>query len=252
MNRLTFLNKTIIRIQQHAFIIAFFVSIISLFIVTLVTLYNFIEHNPLKNNNTHIQIEIVKSLLQVLVVAIIGGTVAALFRAYEQNQETSRLRIQKKMDFTKQLNKLYRTVKCSRRKLKSKGIAVRIEGENTILNRDKIDFYKSQLDILDEVQLELEGLTTEAENFKLFKDCEKISHYMKEMSNYLRKINEEFEKNNQSFDVTNGVNLDNLEYLKEFTYSANKPFTFLLRNKVDYRFKSKFSEPFHDIFRTLY
>lgn len=125
--------------------------------------------------------------MQVLVVAIIGGTVAAIFRAYEQNQEASRLRIQTKMDFTKQLYKLCRTVKSSRRKLKSKGIAVRNEEENISLNKEKREFYKTQLDILDEVQLELEGLTTEAENFKLFKIVRRLDIWIHERNALLLK-----------------------------------------------------------------
>jgi len=252
MRKLTILRKAVIRIHQHSFTFTFWALLISLFLSTLYLLNFFIEKNPLAYDDKNIQFEIVKSLLQILVVAIIGGSIATLFRAFDQNQESSQSRIQSKMDFTKQLNKLYRTVKSSRRKLKSKGLTIRNEKEIIILSKDKLEFYITQLDIIDEVQLDLEGLTTEAENFKLFKDCEKISYYMKEMSNYLRKINDEYEKNNQSFDLTVGVNLNNLEYLKEFTFSANKPFTFISKNKIDYRFKSNFSEPFHEILRTLY
>lgn len=252
MDRITIFRKVIIRMHQHSFTIRFFAFLIFIFFFTLFLLYCFIEYETLSNKSVQIQVEIVKSLLQILVVAIIGGSIGALFRAFDQNQETSRSRIQSKMDFTKQLNKLYRTVKSSRRKLKSKGVTSRNEEDNIILGKDKLEFYITQMDIIDEVQLDLEGLRTEAENFKLFKDCEKISYHMKKMSNYLRKINEEFEQANQSFDTTVGVNFNNLEFLKEFTFPANKPFTFKLKDKNVNRFKSNFLEPFHEILKTLY
>jgi hypothetical protein len=255
MPKLNIIRKIVLKLRHRAFLIGLYAFLLILFISTLAALYQFIFHNPIKKELDTIgtiRTEVIKSLLQILVVALIGGTVAATFKAFEKNRENSQIRIKTKIDFTKQLYKLYRTIKSIRRKLKSKGIVAKHEDDNIVLNKGQLDIYIEQLDVLDEIQLELEGLTIEAANFRLFDECERLTEYLKKMCHYVRQINEEYEKLNQSFDMTAGVNLITLEHLQEFTFSAGKPFTFKKKQRVGHRFKSNLSEPFHEILKILY
>ena len=63
----------------------------------------FVYHNPIPDDKDRkIQVEIIKSLLQLLIVIGIGGIVGLLFKAVERNQEQSRIQAEQRIEFMKE------------------------------------------------------------------------------------------------------------------------------------------------------
>jgi hypothetical protein len=227
------------------------VALTVLFLLSLLLTIYFIK-NPLTGDSEgKIQIELIKSLLTVLSVAIIGGVIAALFKSYERNQEQLKLRLQAKTSFMARLGALYRTVKRSRRKMNANGIEASDSQLSMSLNKTQITLYKDEMTVINDVQLELEGFKTDVENGILFLYDENIIASLKRMESYLRKIVKEFERNFQNSANEEHVNLDNFPYLKEFTYAEadNKLLAGRLKMETqpDYCFKTNFSGGYYNV-----
>ena len=186
------------------------IILLGLFSITLGTAFYFVNQVPSTNEFIeNRRIEIIKSLLQVLVVTIIGGTVAALFSAHERNQEQTKIRIQMKLDFIKRIGELYRIVKRSRRLLRSRGILMNNVNETKELDNDQIKFYHEQMLQLNDVQLEIEGYKIGLAGSLIFENCELIVTYLARMENYLNKIIGQFEDGYQSLEKNKKVDFLN-------------------------------------------
>jgi hypothetical protein len=227
-----------------------------IFSVSLAAIIYFIKNNPIPNDSQNkIQIEIIKSLLGILSITFVGGIVAAIFKAYERFQEQSKIRIQSKIEFMKRLGELYRIVKSTRRKLNAGGIQASENGLAIPLGKEQIQFYKAQMEIIDNVQLEIEGLKTSVENFALFNYNKHVSIYLGKMEKYLRKILKEFEDNIESLKTEDFVNLNSLRYLKEFTFShADNSVLYNESKKAEdreYCFKNAFSYSYYEVLSNL-
>ncbi len=225
-----------------------------LFVIVLGLIFLFINQEPLPDDpKGEIKLAIIKGLLDIIVVAIIGGTVAAIFQAHERHREQSNIRVQKKIDFIERLGKFYRTTKSIRRKLRVHGLRAVMSDDTISLDKAKLDFCRQQMEAINDIQLELEGLKAEARIPLLFEKREYIEKQLGEMEKYLGKIHSEFEKENQSLETAASANLDTLEYLKEFTFSARETFVFKKQEKeTDYRFKKHFSNPYRNVFQNLF
>ncbi|MEP6796168.1 MAG: hypothetical protein ABJB16_17700 [Saprospiraceae bacterium] len=201
-----------------------------LFLITLGILIHFIYKVPSPNDpDGKIQIEIIKGLLDVLVVIIIGSTIAALFKAYERNIEQTKIHSQMKLDFIKRIGKLYRKAKTIRRKLRTEGI--KIEKDHIELTLKQYEFYSNQMNALNDVQLEIEGFKIASKNSFLFPGCKPITIHLLRMEVYLNKIHGEFEEQNANIKRSELFDMTNLYFLQEFTSSATNH---LLTDKLIY------------------
>ena len=239
--------------------------LIILFIATYAILNYFIHGGALPNDPSgKIREEIVQSLLNILVATLIGGTVAALFKAYERNIERTKLHTQLKLDFIKRIGELYRLAKKIRRKLKEGGIT--INGGKLIVNEKQYQFYSSQMDILNDVQLEIEGFKIAADNSFLFPRSKLIVPHLDRMEVYLNKIHGEYEDLNPKINLSGSIDLNDFYLLKEFTdVAGNRLLTPTLKKKykltkyepagqgedTHYCFKNIFSRSYTNLLKTL-
>jgi len=195
-----------------------------LFLVVLVILLYFIDDNPLPNDSEQkIRVEIIKGLVSVLLATIIGGTVAALFKAHERNVEQSKIQTQVKLKFVDRIGELYRLIKKLRRKLREEGIKMN-EKLKLELTEKQYKFYANQMDVLNDVQLEIEGFKIAVENNYLFPDFKQITEHLERMEVYLNKIHEEFEKQNPKIELSEKIDMNPFDFLKEFTFSAKNEY----------------------------
>ena len=236
-----------------------------LFLVSLGIAYYFVNRGPLPNDSEgKIRIEIIKSLLEFLVVIIIGGTVAALFKVHERNQEQAKIRIQMKLDFIKRIGELYRIVKSSRRLLRFKEI--RISSVNDApkeLTQEQREFYVKQMLLLNDVQLEIEAYKIAWENSFLFEKRELIVKYLERMEKYLNKIISQFEEHGHFMVMGEQIDYKNFSYLWEFTAKSDNEFLkedkkndYILlesdnKQAVYYCFKKLFSKSYGNILTNL-
>lgn len=196
-----------------------------LFLVSLGTTYYFVNRSPLPNDpEGKIRIEIINSLLHFLVVIIIGGTIAAVFKEHERNQEQAKIRIQMKLDFINRFGELYRIVKKSRRLLRSQGIRMSVTDAPKEFTKKQIEFYLEQMLLLNDVQLEIEGYKIAWENSFLFEKREQIAQYLERMEKYLNKIISQFEEHSQSIKKGEQVDYKKFSYLWEFTAESDNKF----------------------------
>ena len=227
-----------------------------IFIATFLATIYFINNNPFPNAiENKVQIEVIKSLLGIISITIIGGIVTALIKAYEQFQEQSKIRVQSKIEFMKKLGEHYRLVKSIRRKLNAYGIKASENGLAIPLGKEQVQFYKIQMEILDSVQLEIEGLKTAIEKFAAFNYNRHVSFYLGKMEKYLRRILNEFEDNIELLKTQDHVNLNSLRFLKEFTFDKadNKVLyeEFKKEGEQEYCFKKEFSHSYNNVLSNL-
>src|SRR5262245_32955193 len=191
-----------------------------------------------------IRLEIIKSLLNILVVVIIGTAVTALFKSHERNLEESQLRVQTIIDFKNRLSKIYNRVKLSRRNLYAEGLRHKDNIVSGNFNAEQIELYKQEMKKINLIQLELEGMAELREKT----DRQAASH-LTLMEQYLNKILDEFKRLNLDLKNPDNVPLGDFPRLIEFTSSPKvNEIHFKERNQtVDIRtwdrFKKNFSYP---------
>lgn len=193
--------------------------------------------NDVKNT---IRFEIIKSLLGVISIAIIGGVISAILKSYERSREQSNLRVQAKIDFMKKTDELYRAIKSSRRKLFANGIKPWDIAFIIPINQEQIQVYLKEMEIVNNIQLEFEGISVSVNNHKLFNYPKAVSENIKQMEKYLRELLKESEDNFVVLNKAEYVNLNTLPILEDFT---NK--------KADSNFQIKFSKSYYEIISHL-
>ncbi len=203
------------------------------------------ENSKIKDT---IRFEIVKSLLQLLVVTIIGGIIAQLFKAAEFTKQQAQVFLNLRMDFLKRLGVLYSAVKLSRRELRAIGLTTKFGDNPNIDTKEKRQVYIDQMKRLNELQLSLEDLKREAQSSPALFSFKSLSNEVKRMEDYLRQILNEFAQVHPRLKEANNIELTELERLNEFTCSTKQQFQFNRYNsKTDYRFKTHFSQAYDKI-----
>ncbi len=174
------------------------------------------------------KLEIVKSLLQLVVVVIVGGVVTLSFRLLEARRQDERrieeerreryqLSSETRMDYLKRVGGAYRTAKAVRRRLQSAQISVKFTDVG-FLSRGQIGIYKAEMRKLNDAQLQLEELKIEAEYHPVFQMAKDLPRMLRSMESYLRKVLSEFEANIFFLEKDNKhASFKNLKRLREFT-----------------------------------
>lgn len=220
------------------------------FVLTLLAIY-FVYKTPLQDDlDNKIQIEIIKSLLELLVVIIIGGIVSALFKAEETNREQSRIRVETWKDYIKRIGTVYRDVKRARRALTAGGLTTKNDNNPTAITKEQFKLYFDQMGIINNAQLELEGLKIEAKSLPDFILLSDISPYLENSEDYLRQILKEYEAALPALANEKTVEFISLERLHEFTTSVDDTFEYKrYTENIDYRFGKHFATPFDEILK---
>ncbi|HEV7668477.1 MAG TPA: hypothetical protein VGS22_08145 [Thermoanaerobaculia bacterium] len=207
--------------------------------------------------------DLLRSLLQLGLIAVVGGIAAAWTKHHwereiaqrdsitEQNRrERDRLRelaAQRATiyrEFMARVGSVYRAAKLIRRRLRAEGLwsgAVAPE----ILTGDTAIAYAKQMDSLNEVQLRLEELRVEAKRHPELREEEQLYGHIKEMERYLRGITGEFEKNVNRLRAGQ-LRVATLVHLDEFTDESDA-----VGKKTKLRFENNFASAYGEIARLL-
>ncbi|HEV8505315.1 MAG TPA: hypothetical protein VGQ53_07950 [Chitinophagaceae bacterium] len=234
--------------------LAIILSIIAILTLILIVSFSYSltkEAIPVDRNNVKntIRFEIIKSLLQLLVVIIIGSIITMLIKASENSREQSRLRAETWKDYLKRIGLVYQNVKRARRALTAGGLTTRYNNNPKVISMDHLNLYIEQMRIIDNAQIELEGLKIESENLPEFLSLNNVSKYLERAEDYLRQIVKEYEVIMPLINKNKSVEFKSLERLHEFTTSTkNKFFRFKkYTEKIDYRFEMHFANSFREI-----
>ncbi len=192
-----------------------------------------------------VRLELVKYLLQLLVVILIGGVIAALFKMFEHSRneklregEKARDAAEKKEDeikrqaqlratiheeYLRKIGAIYREVKSSRRLLRSEGLTSK-HGPPSNLTERQIETYLREMKRIDASQLELEGLAMESRKLPIFMGVSDLTQNLYAMEDYLRAILSEYEQFAPQLGSENPPSFVDLERLDEFTGTTKRKF----------------------------
>lgn len=177
--------------------------------------------------------EFVKLALELSIVMIFGGLIGHLFKKHEQAKDKQRVQLENKRsaaaahktlmeEYLKALSHIYRTVKSSRRKLRVHGITPKYN-KTPPLDESQIAKYSQELDKINYIQLELEGLVVEAEKLNFLGMFHKFSSQLKSMEQYLRNILNEYEEHYIVMLRGYPLSIAQLPRAYEFTASTSDP-----------------------------
>ena len=197
-----------------------------------------------------IRFEIIKSLLQLLVVAVVGTIIAQIVKASEFNKQQALILLDLRMKFLKRLGNIYRKVKSIRRDFRTAGLSTKFTIEPQFDNDEKVEFYKEKMKSLNRLQLNLEDLKKDAEISPAISGYRVVYTELKKMEDYVREVVKESER--FAGELKPGSKLADLKRLNEFTKSiSNKLPADIDTAKTDYLFKTHFSGPFDNIIEAL-
>lgn len=204
------------------------------------------------DNQDAVRIEIIKSLLQLAVIIIVGGVVAALIREVERQQTQARAYAEARKDYLDRLGNAYRKVKAIRRTLRARGLTSKRRDAPEQLDADQLAFYQTAMERIDDVQLELEALKHEAQSLPAFTElgqtAEVIAAHLESMEQYLGKLFSEYEEFMRPVGQGEPVLFSSLRRLDEFTGKVGQRVGFSAESE---RFKSDFSRPFHQTMQLI-
>jgi hypothetical protein len=234
--------------RSDPFQFVFASALIITFAVTIgITAYLVFNPLPGDEEGSPIRIEIIKSLLQFAFVIIIGGVVAAIFKALEQNREQVRLLAATRADYLNRLGKLYRTIKAARRALRAEGLTTKFHKSNKpiSIHKNQLPLYRTQMEHINEAQLELEELKIEAGSLPVFKPL-KVSDKLEQMEKYVRDVLKEFEEVYPLLQSDQPVKSDQLNHLDEFTDDKDPGSTGTKRH-----FHEDFAKPYDQVIKII-
>lgn len=183
--------------RKHNYIVALLFVLLFIAVLTLtiglITKYDEKITTLLVDNEIEketVRFELIKLLLQLLVVIIIGGVILKLV---EWSREKTRLRAETRIDYINRLGKIYRTVKLARRELRAGGLTTKYGIPPNTIRGKYLEVYNVQMKSLNQAQLELEGLKVEAKRLPAFVTSRNTYASLKAMEEYLNTIVEEYE-----------------------------------------------------------
>ncbi|MFC4307898.1 hypothetical protein ACFPN2_02285 [Steroidobacter flavus] len=194
-----------------------------------------------------VRAEVVKHLLQLSVVIVVGGGVAALYKTFEHGRDRAakardeaarqaQLRAQAHEDYIKRLGNLYRAIKYSRRKLRTAGIGLSL-AENASLTKDQQAAINREMADINSGQLELEGMMLESELLPGFMAVRPLAQHLHAMEDYLRELISEHEVWVPRAGAGRSIQLNELSRLHEFVSPVGAPIQ-------EPRFLTCFTEPY--------
>lgn len=210
--------------------------------------------------------EIVKSLFQLSLITIVGGTAAAWSKHLweeevrqrdvvreEQARERDRLReaaaqrIAIYRDYMARVGAAYRSAKLIRRTLRAEGLWPAGGGAvNTTLTAPNALAYGEQMRRLNEVQLTLEDLKMEAKHHPELREKAELYKFLLEMEHYLRDITSEYEETMAKLRGGAQPALSSLKYLDEFTDASDAK-----GKQTKRRFEQHFASAYGEVARLL-
>jgi hypothetical protein len=160
------------------------------------------------------RLELFKSALQLGVVAIIGGGVAALYKWAEKSSDIARQQTVLRKEYAAKLSDVYRSVKGARRMLR-----LALSSDLAALTSEQLAVYHEQLQTISDAQLTLDALEIESKYVLPQDQASVFSKTLEHMKDYLWELVDEHEK----FCTGDPSDVPKLEALNRFTRDAGKP-----------------------------
>ncbi len=175
------------------------------------------------------------ALLNLALVAIIGGGVAALCKWIEREVEASRMRAAGRIQFLARLGDAYRSVKGVRRMLRADGVIGNVFNQNPELSPIEVERYDHHMARVNDAQLELEALRDEAWALPDIATISGLDSHLRAMERYLGDLISEYER----FRPSKPIKRSDLKCLNAFADPLDKS-----------DFRSRFVAP-HNAVRVL-
>ena len=220
-----------------------------------------------------LDIEIAKAALTGCIVAVIGAVIGALVKAREQRVQAMRLQADLLGQFIQQLGEHYRSVKATRRRLRSFGLTTRYEkppdelsDEQRKAYKDEIETrrkaplgdeqlkaYEDAMETIGKAQLAIENFVIQFRRMPFFGDIKDIAPWLTKMEDYLRVIQKEHEEKMSQARSGKRTSFAELCRLSEFTADVHEPTSPVPvgEEKSDYRFDSHFAKPYDRIWERI-
>lgn len=199
--------------------------------------------------------ELFKGILQLVLVAVIGGGVSYIYKNVDNNRIAKREKEAKAAEETKQrrevaksyvnrLGEAYRNVRGTRRTLRVEGLTNTYHQQSFTLSNQQREVYHQQMLVISQAQHTIEALRVEAEYF--FPKGQLLRHHLRTMERYLSAMITEYEQHYPQPQIVYA----NLTKLDEFTLdrSATTP---TKRAQVPAAFSPLFAGAHADAIREL-
>lgn len=202
------------------------------------------------------RLEVAKYFLQLAIIIVLGGVIAALFKLQEQRRERADFLTQLYESYILRLGEIYRRVKHVRRTLRAAGLSSVTQPGLCEMTDRQFAIYRDQMAELDESQLKLEGIMIESIHLPVLASVPTIQNSLHLMEDYLRCIHAEFEMvaatESHSFaalkrldEFTGNTDNANVSFDDELTYHEENG-----TNK-NYRFLDSFWKPYEEVVSEL-
>ena len=199
-----------------------------------------------------VDIEIAKAALNGCIIAVIGAVIAALIKAREQSVQAARLRSDLLGQFFQQLGELYRSVKATRRRLRSLGLTSYYGSPPGKLDAGQLKAYAEEMTSIEKAQLSLENLKIQVMKLPPFDNLGDVAQQLRNMEDYLRVLLKERESVQSNIHSGKDVTFNTLVRLNEFTTSTSKDSPVPLSDeKPHYRFSTQFADAYDDILENI-
>lgn len=208
--------------------------------------------NPLDNTfvKDTIRFEILRNLLQLLLIVIIGGFITYFLKLAEEQRVQKRelekaIKEEQQQDInirTKyfyRLGEIYRSVKNIRRTLCAMGLTTKSK-KDIVITEELSLLYAEQMQLLNQYQLMLEGLKIESKSIPSLSKITELQELLFKMEDYIRQILKEYERVILNL-KTSSRKLSSLEKLNEFTTSVKADFVFSNKADAGKRFYNDFA-----------
>jgi hypothetical protein len=208
-------------------------------IVFLIVFINLATIDRARTEEIHF--EILKSLLELLVITVSGAYVGLLVNGVEDKRIKDRVADETRTKYLKRLGEQYRKVKTARRMLRGHGLSTK-NGSAIPLSAVTAPYYYEQIKVINHAQLEFEGLAIEASKLPEFITFRSIKANLTTMQEYLNLIVSEFEEKNPLLQQSVSIPFDDFGRLKEFTGKIPGRSKMAEMDSAEYHFKESFSD----------
>ena len=159
-------------------------------VLALILLY------AISEKKSDIQLHLAKSLIQFLVILLLGAFVADVVKRIDKQRRDDEQLATFRNDIRKRLDDCYQLAKKCRSQLRGAGITPEGCDCPANMSEDCQTAYREQMEQINEVQLDLEKIWHEIDSFRhAFSEADNIIRRVQLMSGFLRKLVNEYEAN---------------------------------------------------------
>jgi hypothetical protein len=168
-------------------------------------------------------LEVGKTGLGIVSIAVVGGLVSWVFRRIDSDREEARRLNDYRQEILRDFLASYRGIKNVRRHLRVAGLTDKYQAPPTTLTKEQMSIYTAQMELLNEAQLELERIKLEVESSGgVLSGSQPIRAALKDCEHYVGDLVTEWEKVGPTLlDGEKPLPFSSLEKARDFTGRAS-------------------------------